>query len=338
MLFAGSPLLRWHWNDALVPSWAWHMLMTSSQWRWLGASNLLGSVFGEHKTRWPSSQARCSGVHVRLDHDGSNRVTFEPVAGTLERLAQEAQARLTQGTCTSDQAAKLRGRAGWAATVVFAPAARHALAPLRWRQYQNCHLTFLVTGMSYIPPRLFEVVQPVRKPTLAYSDASWRDPAEAETNPPRLGWLFLEPGGAKAFTAKLTNQMVSRRRPRKQQIMCAEALAPLIALHHSAARLANQQILWFVDNLGAMGSLIRGSARPEDVGHIASMEATLAAQLSTQVWYEWVDSASNPSDGLSRVGADCPLCKRNGWPVQEIVPDWDSLYSQYGRVYLPIDV
>ena len=159
---------------------------------------------------------------------GSSRITCEPVAGTLERLAQEAQARPTQGTCTCAQAAKLRGRAGWAATVVFARAA-------------------------------------------------------------------------------------------KQQVMFAEALAPLIALHHSAAGLANQQIVWFVDNLGAMSSLVRRSSRPEDVGHIASMHASLAAQLSTQVWYAWVDSASNPSDGLSRLGADCPLCKRN-WPVQVIVP------------------
>ena len=105
--------------------------------KFCGASNLLGAVFGEHKTRWPSSQASCLGVHVRLEEVGSNRITFEPVSGTLERLALEPKARLTQGTCTSAQAAKLRGRAGWAATVVFARAARHALAPLKWRQYQK---------------------------------------------------------------------------------------------------------------------------------------------------------------------------------------------------------
>ena len=191
-------------------------------------------------------------------------------------------------------------------------------------------ITFLITGIPCIPPRVFEVIQPVRKPMLAYSDASWPDPVEAETNPPRLGCLFLELDGATAFTAKLTNQ-------RESNISCAQKRWRLLSrCTPSATRLANQQILWFVDSLGAMSSLIRGSARPEDVGHIASMQATLAAQLSTQVWCAWLDSASNPSDGLCRVGADCPLCKRNGWPVQEIVPDWDSLYSQYGRVYLPI--
>ena len=78
----------------------------------VGASYVHGAVFGEHRTSWPFSQASCLGVHVRLAEVGSSRITFEPVSGTLERLAQEVQARLTQGTCTSAQAVKLRGRAG----------------------------------------------------------------------------------------------------------------------------------------------------------------------------------------------------------------------------------
>ena len=193
----------------------------------------------------------------------------------------------------------------------FARAVRQALDPLKWKQYQNCHhahltpglveaLTFLVTGMLCITPRLFEVFQPVQMPTLALSDASWPDPAESKTTPPRFGWLFLEPDGAK---------VVSRWLPREQQVTCAEALAPLIALHHSATRLANRQVLWFVDDLGAMSSLVRESARPEDVGHNASMHTTLAAQLSAQIWYEGVDGASIPSDDLSKCGCRLPALK-----------------------------
>ena len=44
------------------------------------------------------------------------------------------------------------------------------------------------------------------------------------------------------------------------------------------------------------------SAQPEDAGHDASMHTPLAAPVSTQIWYEWVDGASNPSDDLSSVG------------------------------------
>ena len=73
---------------------------------------MLGAVFGEHKTTWSSSQACCSGVYVRLEDIDSNRITIEPVSGALECPTQEAQARLSQGSCTSARAAEVRGRAG----------------------------------------------------------------------------------------------------------------------------------------------------------------------------------------------------------------------------------
>ena len=101
--------------------------------------------------------------------------------------------------------------------------------------------------------------------------------------------------------------------------MCAEALAPLIALHHNATRLANQQVLWFVDNVGAVEvhPWIR-LARKRRMNTLRQCKLHCCRHKFGM--HERVDDASDPSDGLSRVGADCPLCKRNGWSVQEIVP------------------
>ena len=202
------------------------------------------------------------------------------------------------------------------ASVVFARTAKHAI-----QEHHDNRLTsgpqealiFLVAGLRCMHPSCLRFVQPVRRFGCSCGLMECRPPPGNSRGKWLREWL-----------------------PRRQQIMCAEAPAPLIALHHSTERLANQQVLWFVDNLGAMSSLVRGSARPEDVGHIASMQATFPAQLSTRVWYEWEDSASNPSDESSRVGVDCPLCKRHGWSAQEVVPDWDSLYSQYGRPYFSV--
>ena len=74
------------------------------------ASNLLGAVFGEHKTRCPSSQACCSGVYVRLEDVDGSRITIEPVSG----------------------AGRARGRAEWALTAFFTRTERHALTPRAW--------------------------------------------------------------------------------------------------------------------------------------------------------------------------------------------------------------
>ena len=76
----------------------------------VGATMLLGAVFGEHKTRWLASQASCLGVHVRLDDVTSSRITFERAAGGLELVGEGAQARLTQNLCTSAQADVQVGR------------------------------------------------------------------------------------------------------------------------------------------------------------------------------------------------------------------------------------
>ena len=58
-----------------------------------------------------------------------------------------------------------------------------------------------------------------------------------------------------------------------------------------------------------MSSLIQRSARPEDVGHIASMQATLVAHLSTQVCMvcrEWAQTARFASGMPGQVKRSCP--------------------------------
>ena len=68
--------------------------------------------------------------------------------------------------------------------------------------------------------------------------------------------------------------------PREQQIFAAEALAPLEALLNRPEDFRNEEVLWFIDNEAALSSLIRGTARPEDVGEIALAVHLLAAELN----------------------------------------------------------
>ena len=60
--------------------------------------------------------------------------------------------------------------------------------------------------------------------------------------------------------------------------------------------------MWFVDNEAAVSSLIRGTSRSGDVGHIAAIAQLRLLQLGASPWFEWIDSHSNPADGLSRDG------------------------------------
>ena len=61
-------------------------------------------------------------------------------------------------------------------------------------------------------------------------------------------------------------------------------------------------MLWFSDNEAAVSTIIRGACEPEDINGLAEATTILSARLGARIWVEWIDSKSNPSDGLSREG------------------------------------
>ena len=93
---------------------------------------------------------------------------------------------------------------------------------------------------------------------------------------------------------------------RRQQICAAEAFAVITALEDTPEAFRGRDIVWFIDNEAACASLVRGASSQEDIAGIAETAQWLCMRLQCRIWYEWVDSASNPSDGLSREGLLCP--------------------------------
>ena len=45
----------------------------------------------------------------------------------------------------------------------------------------------------------------------------------------------------------------------------------------------------------------------------------LWAELNCQVWIEWINTKSNPADGLSRLGLQDPWTLRQGWKLDTAV-------------------
>ena len=92
-----------------------------------------------------------------------------------------------------------------------------------------------------------------------------------------------------------------------------EAFAPIAALETSPEIFEDSEVLWFVDNEGAVSSLIRGAAKVEDIDAVAALTTVQAAKLKSSLWYEWIDSDSNPADGLSRDGLSDTWTQSQGW-------------------------
>ena len=89
---------------------------------------------------------------------------------------------------------------------------------------------------------------------------------------------------------------------RKTQICAAETLCFPAAMLDAPSFFADHDILWFCDNEAAVSTIIRGACRPEDINGLAEASTILSARLGARIWVEWIDSKSNPSDGLSRSG------------------------------------
>ena len=83
-------------------------------------------------------------------------------------------------------------------------------------------------------------------------------------------------------------------------------MAVMEAVAESPEIFRDKDVLWFVDNEAACASLIRGASSQEDVAVVAEVVHLLTLRLGCRIWFEWIDSKSNPSDGLSRLGLACP--------------------------------
>jgi hypothetical protein len=112
---------------------------------------------------------------------------------------------------------------------------------------------------------------------------------------------------------------------RTQNIFPAEAVCGIAAPLNHCQALMGQDIIWFIDNKAAASSLIKGSSTQPDVHSIAQTFHIIMLSLKCRCWIEWIDSASNPSDGLSRDGLLDSWTLQQGWNLAEAsLPLWAS--------------
>ena len=115
---------------------------------------------------------------------------------------------------------------------------------------------------------------------------------------------------------------------RKTQIYPAETYAVYAAIWTHAEQLAGLDVIAFVDNEAAASSIIRG--RCDDVGDIVQSLHWLLLKYSIRLWVEWIDSKSNPSDGLSRLGLLDPWTLQQGWSLDEgSLPPWKATFRTH---------
>lgn len=125
------------------------------------------------------------------------------------------------------------------------------------------------------------------------------------------------------------DSLVALFEERRNQIQAGELLGALSAIYTCAERLRGLRVIHFVDNQGALASLISGSSIARDLLAIASVFQILVVAMGIRLWLEFVESDANVADGPSRLlaaWAGSTLCRSIGAKViRAKIPVLDNL-------------
>ena len=98
--------------------------------------------------------------------------------------------------------------------------------------------------------------------------------------------------------------------------------------HVMENRLRGRYITWYIDNTSAASAAIKGASPTEDNSPMALIAALLAASMGCRIWVEYIASAQNPSDVLSREAYDDEDVRRKlasgDWVRLQTKVDWSA--------------
>ena len=283
---------------------------------------LLGAPPQPQKAFTPASNRHYLGTSVHTgDFCCAGFVRFQPKSATSYKVLTRLKEALATNYLSRDAAGKLRGDLNWMYSNCAGQIGKFAGPVLTEIQHgvagplspsmRQC-LEVLAFVVQSAEPRDIVVIGPPPPLLRIYSDASFED------GELRLGWICFPPTSAPVGgTCVVPPSVLESWLPRRQQIYPGEALCGVIVPWFHRDLLRHFDLLWFIDNEAAASSLIRGSSRPDDVHRISQLSHVLLHGLGCRAWIEWIDSDSNPSDGLSRLGLADPWTLLQGWTLAE---------------------
>ena len=265
-----------------------------------------------------------------------------PVPATRRKAEELLEAAILEDVLSATTASKIRGLLQWIDVGLHGRPCRGALSALiatqYWdygavvRQSTKAALQYLLAAVRILPGRVVRLGASIDHHLVLYTDAATTGPTNL-----RVGLLlYRHDSPALATVVDVPKEIQSLWGSTGNYIALGEVVAGPLACVAFASELPRQDLLWFVDNVGAAASLIKAGSPSVDCSAVALSANLLLLQLQTRTWYEWLASAQNPSDGLSRAGWDDPVvhCRlREGlWTRRDIVVPWSTVLGDFGTL------
>ena len=283
---------------------------------------LLGAAPQASKRFRPAANRHYLGASLHCGDFCTNMsIMVQPKFSTSMKVQTKLLRALETKTLDSDEAGKLRGDINWMFSMCTGHLGRFAGPVLQLHQSGEAFilsdaairtLQLLLWAVIHAAPRVIPLVSDGRRLTRIYSDASF------EADELRLGWVIFPPSGQpEGGACVVPPQVIASWKQRTQQIFPGESLAGLVVPILHPLRFRQAECLWFIDNEAAVAALIRGSTHELDVHLLAQAAQFLFHLSSARVWFEWIDTHSNISDGLSRLGLADGWSQAQGWHLRE---------------------
>lgn len=107
-----------------------------------------------------------------------------------------------------------------------------------------------------------------------------------------------------------------------------ELIQVLFALCTRASQFRGRRGYWYIDNIAALMSLIRGRSLTPDLERLSHLIHIILFALQVWIYWEWIPSKSNWSDAISRLGFKDPWYQRQGFSPH-------SAFIELGLLDLP---
>ena len=118
------------------------------------------------------------------------------------------------------------------------------------------------------------------------------------------------------FSCHAPPELVSQWLPKENHMTPLETLAAPVALHTWSAKLANTQLIHFIDNNSAASNLVKGYSNKSDTTPLIGDYWLTAAEHGIDIYIDRVESKSNLADGPSRF----LLTTLDAWPHKRVQP------------------
>ena len=284
----------------------------------------IGSPFADAKRQHMAKTADFLG----LEHDMANVLTqgevkFWPRTRLREKLDEMVGEAIKTQRLQPGTASKLFGLMNFMNTGHYGRLGRSALRSIKDRQYESSSLLTddivssfeaMAAVLRLKPTRIVELRTPCIERFAGASDAAY----ENGVGTGEYLYLLCTDGVWHKRTrrcCRVPGSFYEYWEHRETYIVQLELLMVYIAVISEGATLRGKRGIWYIDNVAALMALVRGTSDNPDLNRIAGAIHSALFALKAWVYFVWVESEANWSDGVSRLGRSCDWAKKHNFAL-----------------------